>query len=249
MRSFIVANWKMQLADAQSIALAAAFASGDEHVDLVVCPSFTALSGVAQVLRGGSVSLGAQDCAGEERAALTGAVSPSDLASLGCRYVIVGHSERRRHLGETDAMVARKLQAALASGLQPILCIGETEEEWRTGQRDVALRRQLTGAIAPCGFSMTQPLMVAYEPVWAIGTGHASSPSDAVDAAKLITEAALATCGTQATFHTIVLYGGSVDARNIPAFARAGMAGFLIGTASQSEEGLRSVIAALASAS
>lgn len=246
--SLLVANWKMQLSDAESAALAAAVAAADlGGTDVVLCPSFTALPDVRRVVYGTRVGLGAQDCAWEARASLTGEVSPADLAALGCRYVIVGHSERRLHLGETDAMVARKLQAVLEHGLQPILCVGESEEQWRSGAREEVIAEQVRSALTACAFTVAQPLIVAYEPVWAIGSGHPAAPMDAAHAASLITKVALEQCGTSAAFRTLVLYGGSVDAENARAFLDAdGIQGFLVGTASQSADELLGLLAAIA---
>lgn len=247
MQPLIVANWKMQLADGDVRALAEELRALDLHgVDLVVCPSFTALVVVREKLVGSAIALGAQDCAWEERGALTGAVSPADLVALGCSHVIIGHSERRQQFGETDAMIAQKLRAALAVELRPILCVGETAEEWKRGQREAVITRQLQGAFGACDVTFTKPLIIAYEPVWAIGSGHAANPTDAVNAAQHIAKTLLDICGRTQRYDLRVLYGGSVDATNVRAFLDAdGIAGVLVGSASQSVGRLRDLLAAM----
>lgn len=232
MRPLVVANWKMQLDSASSVALAQTLVQQSTPVvELVCCPSFPALSAVAHVLRGSPVVLGAQDCAWEERGALTGAVSPIDLQAIGCAFVILGHSERRQQFGETDAMIARKMRAAFAASLIPILCIGETAEEFRAGERAEVIDRQLR-VVLRSGITTTSALCIAYEPVWAIsGTGHAAMPEDIRDAHARI--AALVSDHLPSTVVRI-LYGGSVAAENLRAIlALPNVHGVLVGSASQ----------------
>lgn len=152
---YLIANWKMQLGPAASAALAAQIVAEcsaiGPQVRLVLCPSLAAIEDVAAVLKGSSVALGAQDCFWKERGAYTGEVGPGDLVELGCSYVIVGHSERRQHLGETDAMVHAKAVAALAAGLTPIVCVGETVAERASGQRDAVIAAQTRAVFEEIG--------------------------------------------------------------------------------------------------
>ncbi|MDO8463402.1 MAG: triose-phosphate isomerase [bacterium] len=236
MQPLLIANWKMQLTDAQSARIADAVrqcrASG---VSVVLCPSFTALPEVARVIDGADIALGAQDCAFAEHAALTGEVSPDDLVREGCTYVLIGHSERRHVLGESDEVAGKKLCAAARAGLRPVLCVGETAAEREAGLRNAVLERQCTAALASAALD---EVIIAYEPVWAIGTGVHAAPDDASEAADTIT-ALVAKFGIRAR----ILYGGSVDATNVADFLRAdGITGVLVGTASQSADDLCALI-------
>ncbi|MBI4434464.1 triose-phosphate isomerase [Candidatus Uhrbacteria bacterium] len=237
----------MQLSDAAARTLAEQLVAAgvSDGIEVVLCPSFTALPTVATVVHGTAIALGAQDCAGADRAALTGEVSAADLLVIGCQYVIVGHSERRQRLGETDDMVAEKLRMALHTGLHPILCVGETLEERTSGRLHAVLNRQLTHAIRSLELIGTQRLCIAYEPIWAIGTGHAATPEDAVQAHGYILEVARELLGEGGMQRLRVLYGGSVGAENIATFlTQPNVHGVLVGTASQSAEGLRRLIGA-----
>jgi triosephosphate isomerase len=243
----LVANWKIQLSDAVARATAEELVASGTHdaVDVVLCPSFTALPSVAAVVHGTRFMLGAQNCATAERGTLTGEVSASDLLALGCSHVIIGHSERRQHVGETDTMVVAKLRTALRVGLMPILCIGETLEERTTGQLHAVLDRQLRSALSGLTLLGTQRLSIAYEPVWAIGTGRAAKPEDAAQAHGFILELARELLGESGAQRLRVLYGGSVTPDNIASFLTSpNVHGVLVGAASQSAEGLRRLIAA-----
>ena len=245
MLPLIVANWKMQLSDADAVTVAGEVAGSPiADAELVLCPSFTALSRVAEAVRGSAIALGAQDCAADTRGALTGEVSSEDLRALGCRYVLVGHSERRQRLGETDAMIGKKLRATTAAGLCPILCVGESFEERTEGKREAILTRQLD-VLRGLSLVGTQQLCVAYEPVWAIGTGHAAAPSDAAQAHAFIVDTVREVAGAAVADRVRVLYGGSVSPENVAAFlAEQHVAGVLVGTASQSAARLRAIVAA-----
>lgn len=235
----------MQVSDsaARTIAEQLVATGVPDGVDVVLCPSFTALHDVASILRGSPLVLGAQDCAGNERGAFTGEVSAADVATLGCRYAIVGHSERRRHLGETDDMVSAKLQMALRVGLHPILCVGETLDERTAGQLHAVLDRQLRSALSNLALVGTQRLCIAYEPVWAIGTGHAAKPEDAARAHGYILEIVRELFGEGGMQRLHVLYGGSVSPENIVSFlAQPNVHGVLVGQASQNVEGLRRLL-------
>jgi len=246
MNPLIVANWKMQLSDVDAVATAQQLAPAGwaADVEVVLCPTFTSLACIAEILRGSSVTLGAQDCAWQERGALTGDVSPVDLVSIGCRYVIIGHSERRQHLGESDTIVGKKLHAAIRAGLCPILCVGERFEERAEGKREAVLMRELE-VLRGLSLVGSQRLCVAYEPMWAIGTGHAAVPSDAAQAHAFICDTVREIAGGAVADRLRVLYGGSVSPTNIAAFlAERLVHGVLVGTASQTAEGLRSIVTA-----
>lgn len=247
MKPLIVANWKMQLSDEDALGTARELAQTlHADGDVILCPSFTALVGVAAAITKSPLLLGAQDCAWQERGSFTGGVSPADLRSIGCRYVVLGHSERRQHFGETDAMIGAKVRAALGAGLQPMLCVGETLEERTLRQREAVLTRQLD-ILRGLEVVGTARLCIAYEPVWAIGTGHAATPEDVAQAHAFIADAVREHIGA-ATEHTRILYGGSVDPTNIAAFlAVPRVDGVLVGTASQTAARLRNLIDAAAS--
>ena len=235
----------MQLEDADALDTARRLVETlPAGAEVILCPSFTALPGIAAIVRGSAVHLGAQDCAGQERGALTGEVSPEDLVHIGCRFVIVGHSERRQHLGETDAMIAEKIRAAVAAGLRPILCVGETFDERQRGQREAVVRRQLAGALTGVDLAGVPDLVLAYEPVWAIGTGHPATPDDAAKAHALIAAVVHDLRSVAETeIPTRLLYGGSVDVSNVATFlATPGIDGVLVGTASQTAARFRAIV-------
>ena len=229
-RKLVVGNWKMhgsRLANAEL--LAAVLAARPFGLDVAVCPPAVYLSEVAATLAGGDIRWGAQDVSSHEQGAYTGEVSAAMLQELGCRYAIVGHSERRAHHAESDALVAQKAQAALARGLTPIVCVGETLSEREAGQTEAVVKRQLSVVIhtlAHCAAEM----VVAYEPVWAIGTGRTASPEQA-QAVHAVLRAQLQAATGRADQMTI-LYGGSVKADNAAQlFAQSDVDGGLIGGA------------------
>jgi triosephosphate isomerase len=227
------ANWKCHTRLESATALARGLlqtTDGLEGVEKVVCPPFVYLSAVGVALRGSSIRLGAQDVHWEDDVAATGEVGPQMVAEL-AQYAIVGHSERRHRFGETDEMVSRKVQAALAAGLSPIMCVGETLEEREAGKMEEVLVRQtrsgLQGADIPDGF------IIAYEPVWAIGTGRAATAETAEEAIAVIRREVAALFGASKAETVRVLYGGSVTPENIGEFvSREGIDGALVGGAS-----------------
>jgi triosephosphate isomerase len=226
----VAGNWKMHTTTADAAALAAAVARGPlpPGVEVAVCPPFTALAAVARVLEGSPVRLGAQDVFWEPRGPYTGEISPPMLVDLGCRYVIVGHSERRQHFGETDEMVRRKAAAALAHGLVPIVCVGERLDERDAGRTDAVVRRQVERAAAGLPGEQVRLLTIAYEPVWAIGTGRTPTGEEAERVAGVIREG-VGSAGEDVR----VLYGGSVTPANVAEFSgRPGLDGALVGGAS-----------------
>ena len=248
----VVGNWKMQLTIEQSLAvvteLRKQLRTFKGPVQGVICPSFTALANVRSVLKGSKIKLGAQDIFWDEHGAYTGEVSPFQLQELDVEYVIIGHSERRHLFGETDAMVARKMIAALTHDLTPILCIGETGDQRRAGQHEVAVREQLTNAFRslppPTG---KRRIYIAYEPVWAIGTGEAASPAQANDMMGLIRQTMIDLYSEGLVNNSFqILYGGSVDADNITDYVSPGhYQGALVGSASLKADSFATMIHAV----
>jgi triosephosphate isomerase len=227
----VVGNWKMNGGLASNAALLAALVAGWTAApgrELAVCVPYPYLAQVQAALSSSAVAWGAQDVSEHAAGAWTGEVSAAMLAEFGCRYAIVGHSERRQFFGDTDATVAAKAKAALAGGLTPIACVGETLAERDAGATDAVVLRQLDAVLGVVGAEAAK-LVVAYEPVWAIGTGRTATPAQA-QAVHAQLRARLAKAGAGAV---PLLYGGSVKADNAAAlFAEADIDGGLIGGAS-----------------
>jgi triosephosphate isomerase (TIM) len=188
-----------------------------DKVDVVVCPPFTALRSVQTTIDGDrlQIGLGAQNCHWESSGAYTGEISPPMLAKLNVKYVIVGHSERRELFGETDEMVSKKLRAVLAAGMAPILCVGETLEEREQGATDAKVKGQIEAAFARLPVDDAARCIVAYEPIWAIGTGQSASPDDANSTIGLIREHIRVGLGDVLADGLRILYGGSVKPGNV----------------------------------
>lgn len=231
----IVANWKLYLNTKESVALAKRIASAvrKPRARVVIAPTTLALDGVAKVLRGTPYLLGAQDVGIARQGPYTGELAPRDLRSLGCRYAIVGHSERRRLLGESDTVVRQKFEIALQSGLYPILCVGESMAERREGETNAIIRRQLSAVLKklhPKRYILN-PITIAYEPIWAIGTGTPATVKEVVFMHDFVRATAkkLLPRGTGIS----VIYGGSVDQKNISSLIReSAIDGVLVGGAS-----------------
>jgi triosephosphate isomerase len=237
-KPFVAGNWKMFKTVAEARHLVSELVpalQAIQGVEKVLCPPFTSLLAVAALLEGTDIGLGAQNMHWELSGAFTGEVSPTMLAEL-CQYVILGHSERRLYFGETDETVNRKLQAALAHELTPIVCVGETLAEYEAGRTAEVVARQMRLGLA--GLSLAAeggaPLVIAYEPVWAIGTGRAATAEGAVKVIREVIRPALAELFGSATAQMVrVLYGGSVNAKNAAEFfAEAEIDGALVGGAS-----------------
>ncbi len=231
----VAGNWKMHGSRADACRLIGeliAIDAGGGTAEVVVCPPFVYLPEVGQRLRGSAIMLGAQDVCAEDSGAHTGEVSAAMLADVGCRFVIVGHSERRALYGDDDALVARKFAAVLRQGLVPILCVGESLEERERGATHEVVTRQLEAVLTVAGVAGFSAAIVAYEPVWAIGTGRTATPEQAQEVHALIRGRI---AGKDATISASlrVLYGGSVKA-SIAAelFANPDVDGGLIGGAS-----------------
>lgn len=236
MRQLLIAgNWKMHGTRASATRLAgeilqALGASADREI--IVCPPFVHLAEVGQAIQGSSVLLGAQNLCAEEDGAYTGEVSGAMLRDCGCRYVIVGHSERRALYGENDALVARKFMAAQRASLTPILCLGETLEERRRRQTREVVTRQLYAVLDAAGIAAFGQATIAYEPVWAIGTGNTATPEQAQEVHALI-RSSLAAQDAKIAAAIRLLYGGSVKASNAAAlFHMPDIDGGLVGGAS-----------------
>jgi triosephosphate isomerase len=236
MNLIVAANWKMHKTAAETGSFCRRLKEAEARlhgVDVLICPPFTALYAARAALEGSSIKLGAQNVFWEKKGAFTGEISPMMLVDLGVGFVIIGHSERRHLMGETDAAVARKLRAVLEHGLTPVLCVGETEAERLQGRTEEILERQLRTALEGLEPGAAAGLVVAYEPVWAIGTGKAASPDDAAKAAALIRGVVARCQGNDTAQRLRIQYGGSVNAGNIGAFvALPAVHGALVGGAS-----------------
>jgi triosephosphate isomerase (TIM) len=244
-RPFFCGNWKLYGSIAESLALATEVRNGVatlREVDVAVAPSFTALAAVAKRLDDGPVSVAAQDCFWEEKGAFTGEVSPAQLVDVGCNYVIVGHSERRALMGELDAAVNLKARAALRAGLSPIICVGETLAERDAGETLGRVQAQLDAALASLADVDLERVVIAYEPVWAIGTGRNATPAQAGEVHRFI-RTRVATRAPALAPGLRILYGGSVKPDNIRALmAEADVDGGLVGGASLSAESFIRII-------
>lgn len=246
----VAGNWKMHKCGAEAAALAEAVAHGATSlaasVEVVICPPFPALVRVADVLREPSVALGAQNMHWENDGAYTGEVAPPMLVDAGCRYVILGHSERRTGFQETDAMVNRKTHAALGAGLIPIVCVGETLEERETDKTRQVIERQVKGSLKDLNADLGG-VIVAYEPVWAIGTGLTATPEQAQEVHAFI-RGCLEGINDQATARRIrILYGGSVKPENAgELFRQPDIDGGLIGGAALDAEAFLAIVKAAA---
>lgn len=230
-RKLVVGNWKMNGSRASNAELLSALAAKAPFLcDVAVCAPSPYLADVALSLQSGGILWGAQDCSSHEAGAYTGEVSAAMLAEFACRYVIVGHSERRALHGESDQLVADKAKIALAHNLTPIVCVGETLQEREAGQTEAVVKRQLSAVIHTLGHCISQ-VVVAYEPVWAIGTGKTASPEQAQAVHALLRQQLAA--ATQKAGQMLLLYGGSVKADNAATlFAQTDIDGGLIGGAS-----------------
>ncbi|MBK1686883.1 triose-phosphate isomerase [Rubrivivax gelatinosus] len=230
-RKLVVGNWKMHGSRPANAELLAALIAGRPYAaDVAVCVPNVFLSETAATLAGSELRWGAQDVSEHEQGAYTGEVSAAMLAECGCRYAIVGHSERRAYHAENDAVVARKAQAALARGVTPIVCVGETLEQRDAGETEVVVKRQLSAVIHQLTHCASE-IVVAYEPVWAIGTGRTATPEQAQAVHAVLRAQLQAATGRGHTMR--ILYGGSVKADNAATlFAQPDIDGGLIGGAS-----------------
>ncbi|MFL5891570.1 MAG: triose-phosphate isomerase [Solirubrobacterales bacterium] len=242
------ANWKMHKTRREAVAFADALpplVGGEvERVEVFICPPFTAIVPVVERLGDTAIRVAAQNMHFEDSGAFTGEVSPPMLAELGVDGAIVGHSERRQHFGETDDALARKVPAALAAGLTPILCVGETLEQREGGETEAVLRRQIEADLSDVAEDDLERVVVAYEPIWAIGTGQNATPDQAVEAIGFI-RSLVGSLSESAAEAIRILYGGSVKPENAgEVLAPDGIDGALVGGASLDPDDFAAVVAA-----
>jgi triosephosphate isomerase (TIM) len=235
-KPFVAGNWKMYTNAASATQLAADVVKGlgsDDRVRVAVCPPFPYLAQVGQALKGSRVALGGQNLYPETEGAFTGEVSPAMLLDVGCRHVILGHSERRHKLGESDAFINRKVRAALAAGLDVIFCVGETLDERKSEQTEAVLDRQVTQGLIDVAARDMARLVVAYEPVWAIGTGVNATPQQAQDAHAFLRRRIGQLYGEATSQALVIQYGGSVKPDNAASLlGQPDVDGALVGGAS-----------------
>ncbi|HEX3997230.1 MAG TPA: triose-phosphate isomerase [Pirellulales bacterium] len=234
-RPLIAGNWKMNTDRAAAVALAAGVAKGSvdfPHVDLVVCPPFVYLDAVRQALGDAPVALGAQNMYHQPQGAYTGEISAGMLLDLGCKFVILGHSERRQIFKETDAEVNQKLLAALAAGLTPIVCVGELLADREAGRTHDVIRRQFDGSLAKLSEEQASRLVIAYEPVWAIGTGKVATPEQAQEVHHDLRKMLAERYNAELAMAVRIQYGGSVKPDNAASLlAQPDIDGALVGGA------------------
>lgn len=244
-KPLIIANWKMKLGLAESRDLAFRIKKAKiSSAEIILCPSFVSLEAVAHILKGSRVRLGGQDCFWEASGAYTGEVSAKQLKEVGCDFVILGHSERRQYLKETDEMIHKKVRLALSVGLTPIICVGETFEQRQVGAKDYILIQQTTKALEGVEIRPEQQVIIAYEPVWVIGSGQAVAPAEAQAAHQVINQVLFDLFeASLAKNNFSIVYGGSVDEGNIADFVSLeNTAGVLVGGASLQEKDFLAVI-------
>jgi triosephosphate isomerase len=245
-KKFVAGNWKMFTNKATARQLASGVVDGlrdEQRVSVAVCPPFPYLPSVAEALQGSSVALGGQNCYHEKEGAFTGEVSPAMLVDVGCRYVILGHSERRHKLGESNAFINRKVHTALAAGLEVILCLGETLEERQANRTEAVLESQLTGSLAGLDAAALRRMVLAYEPVWAIGTGQNATPEQAQQAHAFIRGQIRKRFGEETASTLPIQYGGSVKPDNAASlFGQPDVDGGLIGGASLNAEQFLAIV-------
>jgi triosephosphate isomerase len=249
-RPIVAANWKMHKTHLEAIQtvqkLGYLLEAGDtDRVEVIICPPFTGLRSVQTLIQADKLPfyLGAQDVHWEEKGAFTGEISPAMLAALDVAYVIVGHSERREHFGETDEQVARKVRAVFDVGMAPILCVGETLEEREGGRTEEKVVGQVHQAMGKVDPEEASRLVVAYEPVWAIGTGRPCNPADAGEVIRTIRDTLETAYSTDVAEAARVQYGGSVKAGNIREFmAHPEIDGALVGGASLDPEAFALIV-------
>jgi triosephosphate isomerase (TIM) len=249
MKKFVAGNWKMFTTAATGKRLASEIVQGlgaEDRVAVAVCPPFPYLSPIAEVLRGSRVALGAQNLYPEKEGAFTGEVSPTMLLDVGCRWVIIGHSERRHKLGESDDFINRKVKAALSAGLQVILCVGETLAERQANRTEAVLTSQLDGSLAEITADNLSRLVVAYEPVWAIGTGQNATPAQAQQAHAFVRREIAGRFGEERARAIPIQYGGSVKPDNAASLMRQpDVDGALVGGASLHAEQFLAIVRAV----
>jgi len=247
-RTFIAGNWKMNMRRDSATALANAVVAGvgeSPKVDVALCPPAVYLAAVAECVVGTSVGLGGQNLCPEDDGAFTGEINAAMLADVGCGYVILGHSERRQLMGETDAQVSKKLHAAMAGNLIPIVCVGETLEQREANETEQIVSDQLKGSLAGLDEARAASIVIAYEPVWAIGTGRTASPEQAEAVHAFIRNLLVDDFGEDVAGQIRIQYGGSVKPGNAAELlSQPNIDGALVGGASLKAEDFLGIIAA-----
>jgi triosephosphate isomerase (TIM) len=245
-RPVIAGNWKMYRTQAETRAFFAVFAplvADSNHCDIIVAPPFTALPAAVDSARGTAISVAAQNLHWEAEGAFTGEISAGMLVEAGCRAVIIAHSERRQYFGETDERANQKVKAALAAGLTPILCVGETLAEREANRTEAVLERRFRGGVAALTGAEFSRIILAYEPVWAIGTGRTATPEMAAEAHRFLRKQAAAGFTAEDAAGLRILYGGSVKPDNIRGLmAQAEIDGALVGGASLKPEAFAAIV-------
>lgn len=245
-RPVIAGNWKMHKTRGETRAFFEKFkplVANSNHCDIVIAPPFTSLATAVEAARGSNIAIGAQDVYWETKGAFTGEVAPGMLVDAGCHYVIIGHSERRQYFHETDEDVSRKTLAALDAGLTPIVCVGETLEEREANATDMVLTRQFLGGFSALTAAQFSRIIIAYEPVWAIGTGRTATPESAAEAHRFLRHRVEDRFGTREAQEIRILYGGSVKPDNIKSLmAQPDIDGALVGGASLEAESFAAIV-------
>lgn len=215
-KPIIAGNWKMHKTPSETVSLINELKPlvKDAQVEVVVCPPFVCLPAAKDALAGSNIKLGAQNMHWEEQGAFTGEVAPGMLKELGVEYVIIGHSERRQYFGETDEMVNKKVLSAVAHGFIPIICVGETLEQREQGITEEVVDKQTRAALNGLSADVAERVVIAYEPIWAIGTGRTASSDDANEVIGYIRKVVGEVLGSQAAQQVRILYGGSVKPEN-----------------------------------
>ncbi len=245
-RPVIAGNWKMYKTRADTRAFFDAFkplSAGSKHCDIIVAPPFSAIAAAVEAAQATEIAIAAQDMYWEREGAFTGEISARMLVDAGCRTVIVGHSERRQYFGETDAWVHRKTKAALEAGLIPIVCVGEMLAERDANRTEEVLKRQFDGALAALTPAEFSRILLAYEPVWAIGTGRTATPDMAAEAHRHLRNLAAARFTVEQASALRILYGGSVKPENIKGLmAEWEIDGALVGGASLDPKSFAAIV-------
>jgi len=246
-RIFIAGNWKMNTTVDEAVALAKGVVEetkgrGDD-VEVAVCPPYVNLAAVAQAIKGSGIKLGAQDVHWEASGAYTGKVSVAMLKSVGVEYVIIGHSEQRQYFGETDESVNKKVKAVIAGGLKPIICVGELLSERENGFTEKVVEKQVVGAYKDLSKEDAAKTVIAYEPVWAIGTGKTATPEQAEDVHSFIRKLLEKLYDKSFAQEIIIQYGGSMNPKNAKELlAKENVDGGLIGGASLKPDQFKGVV-------
>jgi triosephosphate isomerase len=247
MRKLLIAgNWKMHMPNHEAVSLARQLRvrlMGIHRADMLVCPPATALTAVAEMLKDSEIALGAQNLHDQVSGAYTGEISGEMIRSAGAGWVLIGHSERRQFFGDTNEWVANKVQAALSAGLHPVLCVGETLEEREAGRLETVLRAQLEAGLSSLDATLMASMTVAYEPVWAIGTGVVATPAQAQEAHKLLRGWVSGLFDSKVASELRILYGGSVKPDNAgELLGQPDIDGALVGGASLKAEDFSQIV-------